>query len=214
MHELEFLPEWYQRLLARRRMLLLHIWIALLVAASLLLWSALARRNLGNSEAALGSLSAQLRQMDSQLQQMDRLEALKRQMRRQAEVLARLGVHVGASRIIAMLSEAAPSSVAFTSLRLELEEKAVPVSGLMRAAAREPGATPPPERRLRATLRGVAPTDVELATLLSELSRLSFIEGVAPTAVKDSRRQGHVMREFELTFSIRLGTAVEAAAGI
>ncbi len=60
------------------------------------------------------------------------------------------------------------------------------------------------DRNLRVRLQGVAPTDVELATFLTELNKVPFLEHVAPTYARDRREAGHVLREFELTFTINL----------
>jgi hypothetical protein len=83
----------------------------------------------------------------------------------------------------------------------------VQLSAAERAGLKE-GSRPPVDRRLRVRLQGVAPTDLELATFLTDLNQTSFFERPALTYVKERRESGHVLREFEVTFTINLNSPV------
>jgi len=203
MRELEFLPEWYRRLQARRRMLSLQIWLTLAVIAGLGLWLVVAGGNRRERRYALDELSRQLAQTDAQLQQMERLEAASRQCRQKADALAKLGTYLDASRVVARLGEIIPDTVSLTNLTFETEETAAVLSGAQRASLKDLSSVPT-ERRLRARLVGVAPTDVEMATFLTELNKVPFLDNVTATFARDRRESGHVLREFELVFFINL----------
>src|SRR5882672_9456947 len=153
------------------------------------MWIFLADRNQRSAELVSESLSGQLQ----------RLESLRRQLRQQAEVLTKLGIHVEAGRLISKLADSMPPSVSLLSLNIDTDEIPVNLSAAERASLKE-GSRPPVDRRLRIKLQGVAPTDVEMATFLTELNQVPFFERVAPTYVRDRRESGHVLREFELTF--------------
>jgi len=205
MREIEFLPPWYAQFLRRRRTVFFQTWVTVGVTLGLALWIFLADRNQRSAELVSDSLSGQLQQTNAQLQQMQRLESLRRQLRTQAEVLTKLGIHVEAGRLISKLADSMPPSVSLLSLNIDTDEIPVNLSAAERASLKD-GARPPVDRRLRIKLAGVAPTDVEMATFLTELNQVPFFERVAPTYVRDRREAGHVLREFELTFSINLNS--------
>jgi len=62
----------------------------------------------------------------------------------------------------------------------------------------------PPNRQLNVRLNGVAPTDVDLANFMMRLSGVRFFENVSMSFAKDRSEGGHLMREFEITFSLNL----------
>jgi len=207
MRELEFLPQWYTQWRRRKRMLVLQIGIVCALSLGLGLWAFLADRNRCSAEEALLAVAGQCQQTNAQLQQMDRLESLGKQWRQQVEVLNRLGLHIESSRLIGKLAAVVPSTVSLLSLDIEIEEFPLPLSAVAKAAMKESGKESPMDRRLRVKLVGVAPTDVELATFLIELNKVPFFERVAPTYARDRRESGHVLREFELGFSVNLNVA-------
>jgi len=209
MREVEFLPPWYTQFLRRRRTVFFQTWMTIGVALGLGLWMFLADRNQRNAENVMDALSAQIQQTSTQLAQMERLEQLRRQLRQQAEVLTKLGIHVEAGRLITKLAEAAPPSLSLLLLNIETDEIPVQLSAAERVGLKD-GARPPVDRRLRVRLQGVAPTDVELAMFLTDVTAASYFERPALTYVKDRKEAGHVLREFELTFSINLNSPLAA----
>jgi len=202
MHELEFLPAWYPRLQQLRRFLLLEVWISIALAAGLGLWAFLADRNCQRRQDALDVIRSQWQQTNAEVRQMEQLENLQKQLRQQAEVLDRLGQHLKCSLLLSRLEEVLPANVALTSLECSVEEiSSVPTATLNPSTKDKSAAV---DRQLRVKLAGVAPTDVELATFVIELNKVPFFDHVSPTYVKDGHQGGHVMREFELTFSVNL----------
>ena len=207
MREIDFLPPWYTQFLRRRRTVFFQTWMTIGVALGLGLWMFLADRNRRAAENVLETLTSQVQQTSTQLAQMDRLEQLRRQLRQQAEVLTKLGIHVEAGRLISKLADATPPSVSLLLLHIDTDEIPVQLSAAERATLKE-GSKPPVDRRLRVRLQGVAPTDLELATFLTDLNQTSFFERPALTYVKERRESGHVLREFEVTFSINLNSPI------
>jgi hypothetical protein len=53
-------------------------------------------------------------------------------------------------------------------------------------------------------VHGVVPTDVDFASFLAKLSTVPYFENVAMIYAKDRSESGHVMREFEVTFTVSL----------
>jgi len=205
MRDIEFLPGWYSQFLRRRRTVFLQMWVTVAVALGLGLWLFLADRNERAAESVLDGLRGQIQQTSAQLQQMDRLEMLRKQLRQQAEVLTKLGIHVESGRLIDKLADVMPPSLSFLSLNIDTDEIPVQLSAAERVNLKD-GARPPLDRRLRVRLQAVAPTDVEMATFLTELNQISFFERPALNYVKNRVESGHVLREFEVTFSINLNS--------
>lgn len=206
MREVEFLPTWYAQLQKRRRSLVLQVWVSVAIAVGLGLWVFLAGRNRCIAEDALGAIKGQWEQANEQVQQLDRMEALSKQWRQQAEVLGRLGEHVKVSQMLAKLGELMPPTVSLLSLELMVEETSSPAVATGKPGGKD--ALPARDRRLRVKLVGVAPTNMEMATFVIELNKVPFFDGVAPTYARDRRESGHVLREFELTFSVNLNTPI------
>ena len=205
MREIEFLPPWYSQFLRRRRTVFFQTWMTIGVALGLGLWMFLAERNQKNAESVLDTLAGQIQQTSTQLAQMERLEQLRRQLRVQAEVLTKLGIHVEAGRLISKLAEASPPSLSLLLLNIDTDEIPVQLSAAERVNLKD-ASKPPVDRRLRVRLQGVAPTDVELAMFLTDITQSSFFERPSLTYVKNRQEGGHVLREFEVTFSINLNS--------
>jgi len=212
MRDIEFLPGWYAQFLRRRRTVFLQMWVTVAVAVGLGLWLFLAERNERAAESVLDGLRGQIQQTGAQLQQMDRLEMLRKQLRQQAEVLTKLGVHVESGRLIDKLADVMPPSLSLLSLNIDTDEIPVQLSATERVKLKE-GSRPPVDRRLRVRLQAVAQTDVEMATFLTELNQISFFERPALNYVKNRVEAGHVLREFEVTFNINLNSPVAAGSG-
>ena len=206
MREIDFLPQWYVHLQARRSALRTLVFSGVVLVLGLSAAMALARQNELNSQAALDSLKSQVQQANNELAQMQRLETLQKQWRQQAALLNRLGNHIEASRLLAELVKKMPDGLALSELSVDTEEAPAQLSSVARAALKDPNVVPT-ERRVRVKLQGYAPTDVELATFLTDLNSIPFFDNVAPTYVRDRRDSGHILREFELTFTILVSSA-------
>jgi Tfp pilus assembly protein PilN len=212
MRELEFLPGWYVRLRKRRRAVFLQLWMTFALAGGAGLWIGLVARNVREASAALTELKGRMKETDAQLEQMDRLENLRRQLRQQAEILASLGDHVDATRLMARLNDALPGNVSLLAIGLEVEERPIQVGGAVRLTGNGDPAKVAMERRLKVRVQGVAPTDLELSVFLTELNKTAFFEEVAPAYAKDRKESGHILREFEVNFFVDL-TAPQTLAG-
>jgi hypothetical protein len=73
--------------------------------------------------------------------------------------------------------------------------------GLAARAAREKELETP---KLRFRMHGVAPTDTDLGEFLHKLTGKPFFKDVELLYSHERQDRGHVMREFELTFTMEL----------
>jgi Tfp pilus assembly protein PilN len=206
MRELEFLPDWYPQIRRRKRMAILQGYMVLVMVGGLGLWTLLVERNLSAATASVSAVDDQLTHAQRQVKKLDEAIARQGQLRQAAAAMHGLGGYVEATRIISnALAEVMPPDMGLLDLALQTEET-FPSGGGGLAAARALQEQQT-DRSLRVKLTGVVPTDVDLATFLAKLGNLKFIEQVAMTFSRDRIDGGHLMREFEVTFSVSLGGA-------
>jgi hypothetical protein len=207
MRELEFLPGWYPQLRRRRSLVKIQGWVLVAMIVGLSLWAILVGRAVRKDEAKLVQLDAALSESRAELEQLDELLALEKQLGKQEQIMAKVGSHVEAARLLATLDEVMPPEMALVDLSFDTEDRVVQPatptgSRFTRAAAN--AAPPVIDRRLKVRLVAVAPTDVDLANFLARLTGKPFFEAVAMTYARDRSEQGHLMREFEVLFSMDL----------
>lgn len=200
MRDMEFLPEWYPQTRQRRRLVHLQGWLTLVLVAGMGAHLVLADRNIRTAETSLAGLQAQTAQIDAQLSEMDKLDAMRRQYRQKEQVVSRLGVYVEACTMMDTLDAVMPKQMTLTSLVVENEEK-VDASAVQ--AAKSPGEAPV-DRRLKVKVQGVCPTDSDLANFMTQLGAVPFFEQVNVAYWKEKSENGHVMREFEVSFALNL----------
>jgi hypothetical protein len=134
----------------------------------------------------------------------DKWDSIRRQLRQQEEVVSRIGFAIEACKAVNAIDERMPKQMALTGIVLENEEK---VDHSVFAAGRGAGGDAPVvDRRLRVRVQGVCPTDVDLANFMTQLSSVPFFDAVNNTYAREKAEANHVMREFELTFSVNLGS--------
>ena len=139
--------------------------------------------------------------------QVESAEGLYQKLKERAQVLNKVGFHVEAARLLATLDEVMPKSASLLELSFLTEEKQ-PATLLAAKAAQERDRVT--DRRLNVRVTGVAPTDVEVADFLTKLTGKPFFEDVRMTGSKPRVENGHVMREFELYFTMNLNDVTGA----
>jgi Tfp pilus assembly protein PilN len=203
MRELEFLPDWYPRIRRRKRFVVLHGWLTVVVAVGLCLWMLLARRNVQHAQAALNSISSEMVQTQSEQRQLDEQLAIKKELLVKEQIVAQLGFPMEMSRLLRALDSVMPKEMSLLEASFETQEQLVGPSGPAAARA-TPETEPAVDRKLKVRLVGVSPTDVDLANFLAGLNSYSFFKQVSLGKASDKSDSGHLMREFEVTFLIDL----------
>jgi Tfp pilus assembly protein PilN len=209
MRELEFLPSWYPQARRQRRMVILQSWVTIGLVAGLGLWMFLAQRNVRSHEGSLDLLSREIEQTRLELRKLDEQLSMQKQLREQDRINTELGAHVETTRLLNVIESTMPREMAIQEFDLDIQTTDIRPSGLGRARAeRDKEKTAAArQRRLKARLLGVVPTDVDLANFLAGLSAVPFFDQVAMTYAKDRTAHGHLMREFEVTLGIELSAA-------
>jgi Tfp pilus assembly protein PilN len=200
--DLEFLPDWYPQTRKRRRLVILQGWLILVLAGGMAAHLVLADRNIKVAEKSLGALQSQLDQTNAQLAEIDKLDAMRKQWRQQEQLLSRLGFYVEACKALDTLDALMPKQMSLTNCQLDNEEKIDVGSSGIQAAKGDQQI----DRRLRVRVQGVCPTDVDLANFMTQLATIPFFEQVSITYAREKGENNHVMREFEVSFSLNLNS--------
>jgi hypothetical protein len=214
MPDLEFLPEWYPQTRQRRRLVVLQAWFTLALGVGLAMWCVMSERRVRQAERDLSAVESQLERSRSELGELEELLVLEKQLVRQDQVLAMVGTHVEAARLMTALDEVMPPEMALLDLDVTTEERQIEPVGLAAAsaaAARNERGSRPAERLLKVKLVGVTPTDVDLANFLTRLTSKRYLSGVSLTYTKSRLESDHLMRQFEVLFEMHLGTVQPSA---
>lgn len=205
MRETEFLPGWYPQLKRRKRIALLQAWMTVALAVGLGAWSITTAREVSSARGVDEALTGRLHRTQAELTELDELLALQKKCRQQYEVLEQLGGHVEAARVLDRIDEIMPHEMALLDFNYQVEERpraAYPLVTVAAGRSSAPALTT--DRRLRIRLRGVSPTDVDVARFLAQLGDVPYFDEVSMTYAKNRAQSGHTMREFEVTFSVGL----------
>ncbi len=207
MREMEFLPAWYPRLARRKRMVVLQVYMSLLILLGLGVWMVQFHRNVAADRRRLTQLNGQLQDTQQVLHKLDELEKLDRQLRVQEEVVEKIGLHVEVTRMMNALDAAMSNDMSLLNLGLEVAEEQKQITAApANLAALVSGGAVPVNRVLKVKVQGVAPTDVELANFLAKLGNNTLFEKVAMNYTRELSQNGHLMREFEISFSVNLNS--------
>jgi hypothetical protein len=212
MREIDFLPDWYPQIQTRYRMVVAQAWVTVAIVAVLVGYVLFKRWQVHSVKVVTAQCLAQISQSQQQLAQLNEKLKYEAQLRRQEQIVARLGLGVETTRLMKALQDAMTPEMALTNLSLETVELAKPGAMSASSSAHRDGKdqTSDVDRRLKVVLDGVEPNDMQLATLLENLSKVKCFENVAfSNSVEGQSRDGHVLREFEVTFEMNLNPPSE-----
>jgi Tfp pilus assembly protein PilN len=198
--EPEFVPSWYPLLLRRRRLLAVQSWATAALTVGLAVWALVGMHRISMSRAGLAGVQTQLTQTGIDLQRLNELSVIQAQLERQDQIVRDLGVHVPVARMLSALSELMPPMMALTDLELQTEETATPPTDADRAKGINSKIT----RKLRLKLTGVAPTEDELATFLTQLYAVPYFSDVGLVKSEEQSDKVHLMRQFQVKFALDL----------
>jgi len=206
MEPLDFLPERIRMQRARRKRLMRQGYLLVACVAALAVLGYLRQGRIAQARAESELLGRQRQTLDQQLQLRDSLE------RQQAELLVKkrindtLGTRVEALDLLAELGRVVPSCIVLTNLSLDTTDVSVPFElvGGARPGVR-PGVAPGPNgavpvkafKRIRMTLTGVAPRDVDVAAFIGQMSASPLFEDVNMGYAKNVVFRGRSAREFQ-----------------
>jgi hypothetical protein len=205
MREVEFLPDWYPKVRARKRAVMIQTWATLSLVVALGFWMLMAQRNVHAREAELTNLHTDLNQSEVQLQRLQELLDLQKELGKQDSIFAKIGTQLKSTKLITTIEQLMPRDMALISLTMDTEDPAAaPKSGSISSRAQKNAPKVSTDGKLRLRLHGVAPTDVDLGEFLAKLTGVPFFKQVELVRTQEKVENNHVMRDFEVSFVMDL----------
>ncbi|HEX8340162.1 MAG TPA: PilN domain-containing protein [Tepidisphaeraceae bacterium] len=201
MRELDFVPPWYVSVRRHKRLLKLQASGMAVVGVVLLGWQFLVTKNVHAAERVLADREKQVESSADRVRERQTQQRLREQLQTQERVDTSLGLNVESSRLLAMLDAALPKQGSLTEVVIVTDEKLRTLA--QQAASKQPGPAVA-ERRLRVSIKGVAPSKSDVATLMENLDATRFCEDRELVYSSDRVDGNHVMCEFHVSFSINL----------
>lgn len=189
MKELDFLPESYHVSRLRRQRTRRHVLYSLAVAAGFLALHFSNLTHIRASEAALIHLRSSDPVLAAQEEKIAALQSRRVQLVRRSKLIRELKGDAPMSQVVTELSHQLDEPLAIS--RIEIES--------IRDEGKRTGV--PPGTWVRMT--GVAATDVQVGTLLGRLMASELFDQVELDHTRQSIRDGHAVREFQMHFRVR-----------
>ncbi len=181
MHDIDFLPSSVRAQRSRRRRRFRQINIAVIVAALLILGGVARQQSVSAVQQRLDAVESEVHSIQSQVALREQLEREWSELLRKQEIDSHLGSRLTARDVLAELGNLLPESMALSTLTLETTTE---VGGRN------------VRRRIRLTITGLAPSDVQVANFVGRMSASPLFDDVSMGYAKQTTVQGRIGREF------------------
>jgi hypothetical protein len=214
--DIEFLPDWYPMIRRRYRVVVFQAYTTAVILVMLGTYALVQRYHVYTARQATKKTDTQIGRTKIELAELSEKLHLQNQLQHQDSVVARLGIGVDTTRLLASIEEAMPPGVALSGLTCETVDLEKPTAvkqanGSRPAPAADKHAPDEPDRRLNVVLDGLSPTDVQAAALVEKLNDVPYFQDVQLAYLRDGKtHDGRAAREFEVTFSLHLNPGGEA----
>ena len=204
MENLDFLPERIRLQRQRRKLLLWQSYLTVLCIAGLVALGYVRQESVSRAQAGLDALCSQKNQLlrrgslPKDLEtQLGELQVLKR-------IDDKLGSRVGALDVLAELDKLLPRNMALMNLSMEAVQSQMPLKQPQNGEG-DPARVAPVNdnakmvtiKRVRLMLTGIAPSDVDVANFIGQLSASPLLEDVNMGYTKNIEFRGRLAREFQ-----------------
>jgi Tfp pilus assembly protein PilN len=200
--KIDFLPESIRLDRARRRSLKRQIWLVAFVIASLTGLGYVRQGEITQGKACLAALTTQISTVNRQLAMRTDLERQLADLMIKKRIDDTLGSRANALEVLSELERTLPESIVLTSLTLEAVEVRTPIGRSASGDAPVPaGGTPAPKekvsKRVRLVFTGMAPTDVDVANFIAQMSAGRLFEDVSMGYARNVEYRGRTVRDFQ-----------------
>lgn len=209
MENVDFLPERIKAQRARRRRLFQQGYLLGLIAVVLVAVGYYRQGELTRASAEVATLGQCVDDLTRQAARRTNLESQLQDLNIKKRVEEHLGSRISAQLVLAELQRQLPATVSLSKLEIdtfEIQPGIKDSSGHVSARAVVSGNSDPvkPEtvKRVRLCITGMAPTDVDVANFIGQLSASPLFEEVTMGYSRNVVVQGHVAREFRATCNV------------
>lgn len=202
MDVIDFLPKDIKVHRARRRSLKRQVWLVALVAAGLAILGYVRQGIIGQAKAELTGLHDQIANATRQLSMRSDLERQLAELMIKKRIDDTLGSRANALEVLSELERTLPENVVLTSLTLEAVEIPLAVaaqydSQAPTVAGSQGRRTVQMVKRVRLVFTGLAPSDVDIANFIAQMSAGRLFEDVSMGYAKNLDFRGRSVREFQ-----------------
>lgn len=201
MDRIDFLPERIRNQRTRRQRLARQGYLLLACMLAVVALGYIRHGRVSTASAELAMLQRSSENVQCQTARRQVLEQQLADMAIRKRVEEHLGSRVSAQLVLAELQHLSPASICMTKLELEtaeieLSRKNSSNLSIRAAMAGSGDAKPETVKRLRLTLTGLAPNDVDVANFIGQLSASQLFEDVNMGYTKGVTIDGRAAREF------------------
>jgi len=194
MESVDFLPEDIRTMRARRRRLIRQGYL-------------LAGGQVNEARGELAILDSHSENIRRQLAMRNDLERQQAELMIVRQIEASLGSRANVLDVLAELQRVMPASIALTNLLLEIEEKKIPLTSARVNRTARPAVESKKKKfkivkRLKLTITGLSPTDVDVANFIAQISASPLFEDVNMGYAKNVNYRGRSARQFETSCHI------------
>lgn len=199
MQTIDFLPERIRQTRLRRRRLTVQLSLACVAVAALVVLGLVRQTSVQHAQAQCDELSGRKGQMQRLLAVREDLERQQKQLEVLRKIDDDLGGSISTLDLLAELNRLLPANITLTSLELEAVEVKTPIDfGPRKKGVRvKPSMKERSSKRFRLTLTALAPTDVDMANFIGQMSASPLLEDVNMGYARTVDYKGHVAREFQ-----------------
>ena len=199
MNGVDFLPQRIKARRLRRRRLKAQACLLVLCAGLAAMLSYVRQGRIATARADVAMIVDHAGDVRSQVGEAAKLETQLGQLRVVGRIEQDLGRRVNTLKLLAELERRMPPALALTNLKIETVVQTIPVRpvGLTHRAGKAVVAEDKKLRRVRLTLAGLAPSDVDVATFIGQLSAGPLFEDVNMGYTRSERLRGRTVRSFQ-----------------
>ncbi|MCJ7543835.1 MAG: PilN domain-containing protein [Phycisphaerae bacterium] len=198
---IDFLPKYIKICRARRQSFKRQTWLAIVAAVGLAVLGYVRQSMATQAKAELTWLDRRISAVNRQLSLRTDLEQQLADLMIKKRIDDTLGSRANALEVLAELERTLPESIVLTSLTLEAVEIHTPIKSGGSGAPVVAGAQAPPKetvsKRVRLVFTGLAPSDVEVANFIAQMSAGRLFEDVSMGYVRNVDFRGRNVREFQ-----------------
>ena len=202
MDSVDFLPERIRAQRAKRQRIVRQGYLLAVCTGALVLLACVRQERISEARAELAILTGRAANTRQQLLLRGSLERQQAELMIMKRIEQDLGSRVNVLDVLSELETLMPESIALMNLTLETKEVRIPIKvtntkQTVRIAFGRPLKKERVIRRIRLTLEGISPTDVDIANLIGQISASRLFEDVNMGYARNVVCRDRQAREFK-----------------
>ncbi len=198
----DFLPERIKTQRARLRRLVRQGYLVVLVLVGVVFWALTSNHRVAKAQAELAMLRDRAGNVQKMLEDRARLQQQQNELMIKERISKSLGSRVNTLDMLAELERLLPQGVSLVSMNLEAVQMQAEAERTVTRRGGTVDKQAPAVTRVRLTLTGMAPNDVDVANFIGQLSASPLFEDVNMGYARTLAYQGHRAREFQASCHI------------